>query len=126
MRTYWRRATKRIALGLLQFALVVFLIYIRRYGVLDVLVIVSAILLATSGAISYFSGCFALCKARGVGQAGVVALIALCLLSVPIGVLLAPPGLLLIPLFLILALLVAPITGFARPAKTRDDELRRG
>ena len=126
MRTYWRTATKRIALGLLQFALVALLIYTRRYGVPDVLVIVITILLATSGAISYFSGCFALCKARGVGQGGVVALIVLCLLSVPIGALLAPLGLLLIPLFLILALLVAPMTGFAQPAKTRDDKLRRG
>ena len=125
-KAHWRRSTRRIGLGIVQLALAGALLYAMKFGVLQPLIALGLILLAVSGVVSYFSGCLALCKEKQVTQSGVVALIAIALLSVPVGTLLTPFGFLLTPFILVLAVFVAPIAGCARPAAIRERDLLEG
>jgi hypothetical protein len=130
VKTHWRRGTKRILVGLLQLGLAAFLICASTYyDVLEGPLAVVVILLITSGGVSYFSGCLARAKARGVAQSGVLALPTLCGLCIPLSVIFVPFGfvfvlpLILMPFLGILAISLAPLVGWFRPGKIRRQDL---
>jgi hypothetical protein len=131
VKTHWRRGTKRIVIGLLQLGVAALLIWAGKHGVPALLTIVGTILLITSGGVSYFSGCRALAKGRGVGQGAVIAPIALCALCAPLTIILIPFGvvlvlpLLLMPFFAVLAIFLGPIMGYSRPGRIRLQDLGR-
>src|SRR5258708_4153035 len=80
---YRKRAINGIVGGLMMFALLALLIILRNFGIPDVIVVLGAILLATSGVILYLRGCLALAEAKGHSGGVVAAAIIISGLCVP-------------------------------------------
>ncbi len=80
---------------------------------------VMIIVLAVFGLIFHIRGCNDLCMAAGHGQTLGLAIISFCLLSIPVGIVLFPFGVILIPVCLLVAMLLPLILSFIGPPKTR-------